>query len=151
MNAKEYLEQSRRIRQEIVWINRQIEEIETSLGYHPIQLDDSGASKSNYREDKMSESLAKVADLYSDCQKKKADLIIKDEEIHRQIDKLEDIREREVLRLRYLERHPRRTIAPLGWRAIGFRLGYTAEGVRKIHSKAIKDLSEILKKESEEV
>lgn len=151
MNAKEYLEQSRRIRQEIVWINRQIEEIETSLGYHPIQLDDSGASKSNYREDKMSESLAKVADLYSDCQKKKADLIIKDEEIHRQIDKLEDIREREVLRLRYLERHPRRTIAPLGWRAIGFRLGYTAEGVRKIHSKAIKDLSEILKKESEGV
>lgn len=145
MNAKEYLEQSRRIRQEILWINRQIEEIETSLGYHPIQLDDSGASKSNYREDKMSESLAKVADLYSDCQKKKADLIIKDEEIHRQIDKLEDIREREVLRLRYLERHPRRTIAPLGWRQIGFRMGYTAEGVRKIHSKAIKNLSEILK------
>lgn len=145
MNTKEYLEQSRRIRQEIVWINRQIEEIETSLGYHPIQLDDSGASKSNYREDKMCESLAKVADLYSDLQKKKADLIIKDEEIHRQIDKLEDIREREVLRLRYLERHPRRTIAPLGWRQIGFRMGYTAEGVRKIHSKAIKDLSEILK------
>lgn len=145
MNAKEYLEQSRGIRQEIIWINRQIEEIETSLGYHPIQLDDSGASKSNYREDKMSESLAKVADLYADLQKKKADLIIKDEEIHNQIDKLEDIREREVLKLRYLERHPRRLIAPLGWRAIGFRLGYTAEGVRKIHSKAIKDLSEILK------
>lgn len=145
MNAKEYLEQSRRIRQEIIWINRQIEEIETSLGYHPIQLDDSGASKSNYREDKMSESLAKVADLYADLQKKKADLIIKDEEIHNQIDKLEDIREREVLKLRYLERHPRRLIAPLGWRAIGFRLGYTAEGVRKIHSKALKNLSEVLK------
>jgi DNA-directed RNA polymerase specialized sigma subunit len=144
MNAKEYLEQSRRIRQEIVWINRQIEEIETSLGYHPIQLDDSGASKSNYREDKMSESLAKVADLYADLQKKKADLIIKDEEIHRQIDKLEDIREREVLRLRYLERHPRRTIAPLGWRAIGFRLGYTAEGARYIHDKAIKKLDKII-------
>ena len=149
MNAKEYLEQSRRIRQEIVWINRQIEEIETSLGYHPIQLDDSGASKSNYREDKMSESLAKVADLYSDLQRKKADLIIKDEEIHRQIDKLEDIREREVLRLRYLERHPRRIIAPLGWRQIGFRMGYTAEGVRKIHAKAIKNLTEILKGVSE--
>lgn len=145
MTAKEYLEQSRRIRQEIVWIKRQIEEIETSLGYHPIQLDDSGASKSNYREDKMSESLAKVADLYSDLQKKKADLIIKDEEIHDQVIKLEDIREREVLKLRYLERHPRRAIAPLGWRAIGFRLGYTAEGVRKIHSKALKNLSEILK------
>lgn len=145
MNAKEFLEGSRRIRQEIIWINRQIEEIETSLGYHPIELDDSGASKSNYREDKLSESLAKVADLYSDYQKKKADLIIKDEEIHKTIDKLEDIREREVLKLRYLERHPRRLIAPLGWRAIGFRLGYTAEGVRKIHSKAIKDLSEILK------
>ena len=144
VNAKEYLEQSRRIRQEIVWINRQIEEIETSLGYHPIQLDDSGASKSNYREDKMSESLAKVADLYADLQKKKADLIIKDEEIHRQIDKLEDIREREVLRLRYLERHPRRTIAPLGWRAIGFRLGYTAEGARYIHDKAIKKLDKII-------
>lgn len=145
MSAKEFLEGSRRIRQEILWINRQIEEIETSLGYHPIQLDDSGASKSNYREDKMCESLAKVADLYSDLQKKKAELIIKDEEIHKEVDKLTDIREREVLKLRYLERHPRRAIAPLGWRAIGYRLGYTAEGVRKIHSKAIKNLSEILK------
>lgn len=144
MSAKEFLEGSRRIRQEIIWINRQIEEIETSLGYHPIQLDDSGASKSNYREDKMCESLAKVADLYSDLQKKKADLIIKDEEIHKTVDKLEDIREREVLKLRYLERHPRRLIAPLGWRSIGFRLGYTAEGARYIHDKAIKKLDKII-------
>lgn len=145
MNAKEYLEQSRKIRQEIIWINRQIEEIETSLGYHPIQLDDSGASKSNYRGDQMSEALSKVADLYTDLQGKKAELIIKDEEIHKKVDQLDDIREREVLRLRYLERHPRRLIAPLGWRAIGFRLGYTAEGVRKIHNKALKNLSKILK------
>lgn len=145
MNAKEFLEGSRKIRQEIIWINRQIEEIETSLGYHPIQLDDSGASKSNYREDKLSDSLAKVADLYSDLQKKKAELIIMDEEIHKKVDELSDIREREVLRLRYLERHPRRIIAPLGWRQIGFRMGYTAEGVRKIHAKAIKNLNEILK------
>ena len=144
MNAKDFLEGSRRIRQEIIWINRQIEEIETSLGYHPIQLDDSGASKSNYREDKMSESLSKVADLYADLQRKKADLIIMDERIHEEVNKLEDIREREVLRLRYLERHPRRLIAPLGWRAIGFRLGYTAEGARKIHAKAIKNLTEII-------
>lgn len=145
MNAKEFLEGSRKIRQEIIWINRQIEEIETSLGYHPIQLDDSGASKSNYREDKLSESLAKVADLYADLQTKKAELIIMDEEIHKKVDQLSDIREREVLRLRYLERHPRRIIAPLGWRQIGFRMGYTAEGVRKIHAKAIKNLNEILK------
>ena len=144
MNAKEFLEGSRRIRQDIIWINRQIEEIETSLGYHPIQLDDSGASKSNYREDKTSEALAKVADLYADLQRNKADLITKDEEIYRTVDKLDDIREREVLRLRYLERHPRRLIAPLGWRAIGFRLGYTAEGARYIHDKAIRKLNTIL-------
>lgn len=149
MNAKEFLEGSRKIRQEIIWINRQIEEIETSLGYHPIQLDDSGASKSNYRSDQMSEALSKVADLYTDLQGKKAELIIKDEEIHEKVDQLDDIREREVLRLRYLERHPRRIIAPLGWRQIGFRMGYTAEGVRKIHSKAIKNLTEILKGASE--
>lgn len=145
MNAKEFLEGSRKIRQDIIWINRQIEEIETSLGYHPIQLDDSGASKSNYRGDQMSEALSKVADLYTDLQGKKAELIIKDEEIHKKVDELSDIREREVLRLRYLERHPRRIIAPLGWRQIGFRMGYTAEGVRKIHTKAIKNLNEILK------
>lgn len=149
MNAKEFLEGSRKIRQEIIWINRQIEEIETSLGYHPIQLDDSGASKSNYRSDQMSEALSKVADLYTDLQGKKAELIIKDEEIHKKVDQLDDIREREVLRLRYLERHPRRIIAPLGWRQIGFRMGYTAEGVRKIHAKAIKNLTEILKGVSE--
>lgn len=144
MNAKEYLEQSRKIRQEIIWINRQIEEIETSLGYHPIQLDDSGASKSNYRSDQMSEALSKVADLYTDLQRKKAELIIKDEEIHNKVDQLDDIREREVLRLRYLERHPRRLIAPLGWRQIGYRMGYTAEGARYIHDKALKKLDDLI-------
>lgn len=144
MNAKEFLEGSRKIRQEIIWINRQIEEIETSLGYHPIQLDDSGASKTNYRGDQMSEALSKVADLYTDLQGKKAELIIKDEEIHKKVDQLDDIREREVLRLRYLERHPRKIIAPLGWRQIGFRMGYTAEGVRYIHDKAIKKLDKII-------
>ena len=150
MNAKEFLEGSRKIRQEIIWINRQIEEIETSLGYHPIQLDDSGASKTNYRGDQMSEALSKVADLYTDLQGKKAELIIKDEEIHKKVDQLDDIREREVLRLRYLERHPRKIIAPLGWRQIGYRMGYTAEGVRKIHSKAIKNLTEILNRKGDE-
>lgn len=145
VGAKEYLEQSRRIRQDIAWINSQIERIETSLGYHPLQLDDSGASKSNYRGDKMCDALSKVADLYTDIQNKKAELILKDEEIHTQVNKLDDPRESEVLIYRYLVRHPRKPTAPLGWRAIGFRMGYTAEGVRKLHNKAIKDFEELLK------
>ena len=145
MTVREFLEGARRIRRDIFWINRQIEEIETSLGYHPIQLDDTGARKSNYREDKLSESLSKVADLYADLQARKADLILKNSEIDSAICKLDDTKEREVLRLRYLERHPKKPLAPLGWRKIGDKLGYTGEGARKLHDRAIKNLSTKLK------
>lgn len=145
MTAKEYLEQSRLIRQEIVWINRQIEEIETSLGYHPLQLDDSGASKASVT-DKVGDKLAKVADLYTDLTQKKGELILKDEEIHQAINLLEDPQERMVLWYRYLERHPHKVTAPLGWRTIGFRMGYTAEGARHIHTRALKNFANCIKK-----
>ena len=147
MNAKEYLEQSRKIRQEIIWISRQIEKIETELGYHLLQLDDTGGSHSNFKEDKMSKLLSEVGDLYTDLNRRKAQLILKDEEIYKTVSKLEG-KEREVLVLRYLTVHPKKTFAPLGWRQIGFRMGYTAEGARYIHDKALKDLGKIISTET---
>ena len=142
MTAKEYLEQSRVIRLEILWINRQIEEIETSLGPHPIQLDDSGASKSNYHEDDMSERLSKVGDLYTELTDRKAKLILKNEEIHNAI-ATSGLKTsyQNVLNLRYLTINPRRPISPLGWKSIGFRMGISAEAARKMHIRALKEFS----------
>lgn len=146
MTAKEYLEQSRKIRQEIVWINKQIEEIETSLGYHPMQLDDSGASKSNFVPDKMCEALSKVGDLYTDLNEKKAELVIKNNEIYSRLELLEDVSEREVLRLRYLERHPLRPLYPIGWVLIARKMNYSKQGIIKLHSRALKHFGEVLKR-----
>lgn len=145
MNAKEYLERSRRIRQEIVWISRQIEEIETSLGYHPLQLDDSGASKSNYKPDKMTEAMAKVGDLYTELTNKKAEYVIKNNEIYSKLEMLKDVNEREVLRLRYLEKHPKRPLYPIGWSSIAYKIGYSKQGIIKLHARALRHFDDILK------
>lgn len=145
MTAKEYLEQYRKGKMQMIWIARQIEKIETELGYHPIQLDDSGASHLNYREDKFAEKMAEVGDLYNDLNLAKEKLILTEGEIWKKVGQIEDIREQKVLMLRYLTIHPKRPYAPIGWRDIGFRMGYSAEGARHLHDRALKNFSKILK------
>lgn len=148
MNAKEYLLQYRDIQEEIASIMGQIEEIESFLGYHPVQLDNVGGSRSNYREDKMSEYLSKVADLYAELQEKNAKLILKKQEIREKVELLKEYpNEREVLMLRYLTIHPKRAYAPIGWKEIGRRMNYSPEGLKKIHSRALNHLQEELEKE----
>ena len=147
MTAKEYLMQYRDIQEEIACITEQIEEIESLLEYHPVQLDDSGASKSNYKEDKMSACMAEVADLYSDLAEKNAKLILKKQEIREMVDKLkEHPRERELLMLRYLTAHPKRLYAPLGWKEISRRMNYSLEGLKKVHARALGYLQDELDK-----
>jgi DNA-directed RNA polymerase specialized sigma subunit len=147
MTAKEYLEQVRQIRQEIIRLGEQIETIRTDVGsYHPIQLDDTGASHLNYRTDKLSEKMAAVVDLCSELEDKKADLILQEAFIRKLVSMLSDPREREVLTLRYLTIHPRKPFAPIGWKQIGFRMGYSAEGARHLHDRALKSFSQIIKK-----
>ncbi len=145
MTAKEYLEQTRRIRLEIIHLNEQIETIRTDVGsYHPIQIDDTGASHLNYRTDKLSEKMAQVVDLCTELEEKKAGLILKEAEIRRNVSRITDPKEKEVLVLRYLTIHPRRPFAPIGWKTIGYRMGYSAEGARYLHDKALRDFTKIL-------
>lgn len=147
MTAKEYLLQYRDIQEEIASIMEQIEEIESFLGYHPVQLDDVGGSRSNYREDKMSEYLAKVADLYTELQEKSAKLIVKKNEIREEVDTLSDPNEKKVLTLRYLTPHPKKIYAPLGWREIGRRMNYSPEGAKKVHQRALINFQDRINKE----
>lgn len=145
MTAKEYLLQYRDIQEKIACIIEQIQEIESLLDYHPVQLDDSGASKSNFREDKMSSCMAEVADLYSELCEENAKLILKKQEIRETVDRLKDHpRERELLMLRYLTAHPKRLYAPLGWKEISRRMNYSLEGLKKVHSRALNYLQDEL-------
>lgn len=149
MNAKEYLEQYRRIKQEIVWRTEQIEKIRTDVSsYHPIQLDDSGASHLNYREDKTLEKVTKIIGLTNELEQRICDLHEKESEIRNTVLQLKDVQEREVLMLRYLTPHPRRAYAPLGWKEISSRMKYTKQGILKLHSRALKHLTDILNKPS---
>lgn len=145
MTAKEYLLQYREIQEEIVCIIQQIAEIESLLDYHPVQLDDSGASKSNFREDKMSSCMAEVADLYAELREKNAKLILKKQEIRERVNQLTNPNEREVLDLRYLTKHPKRDYAPIGWKEISKRMNYSIQNVQKIHVTALKHMEEIIK------
>lgn len=143
MNAKEYLEQARQIRQEIVLLNEQIQTIYSEVtSYHSIQLDDSGASHLNYREDKTAEKVAEILDLTDEMNDRLKVLYAKEIEIRKRVLDLKDPQEREVLNLRYLTPHPKKTFAPLGWCEIGSRMNYTKQGVIKLHARALKHFSE---------
>ena len=147
MTAKRYLEQVRRIRQEITHLDEQIRTIRSTVdSYHPIQIDDTGASHLNYRTDKMSEKMSEVVDLWQELEDKKADLILREAEVRKKVSQIEDVAEKEVLILRYLTIHPRQPLKPIGWRQIGYRMGYSPEGARHIHDRALRDFDEILKK-----
>ena len=61
MNARTFLLQSLVIRESLQYISERIEKLEADLGYHPLQLDDSGASKASV-DDKVGDKLAEIAD-----------------------------------------------------------------------------------------
>ncbi len=139
MNAKEYLEQYRAIRLKLVQLNDRILSIETEVAsYHPRQLDDSGASHLNYREDKIIKAMERMESL----EEKKRALVLRADEIKENVGKVDDPLESMVLWLRYIEPHPKKPYAPLGWREIGKRINYSQEGAKKIHLRALKHLSE---------
>lgn len=144
MTAKEYLEQYRRIKQEIVWLNDQINTIRAEVSsYHPIQLDDSGASHLNYREDKTAEKVAEIVDLTAEMSERLKILYAKEIEIKKKVLELDNAQEREVLNLRYLTPHPKRIYAPLGWNEICSRMNFSRQGILRLHDRALKHFSKL--------
>ena len=145
MNAKTYLLQAVKIRERMAFLRERIEKLEGDLGYHPMQLDDSGASHLNYREDKFCQKMAEVADLETEYKEELVKLEKKTTEIRSRIELLENPEYRAVLTARYLTENKRNPYRLNAWVVVAFSLGMTSEeAVKQKHKRAIRTFEKIL-------
>lgn len=145
MTVREYLMQSLKIRGSLAEIQDRIEKLKTDLEYHPVQLDDSGASHLNYREDKFSEKMAEIADIETEWMEKRTELERKNNEIIAFIDQLDNAEYISVLKQRYIAENRRNPARLNTWVAIAFKLGMTSEeAVKQKHKRAIRSLEKFL-------
>jgi len=124
MNAKEYLRQSYKIKESIESEKESLqtlrdlsESITADMTSERVQC-----SKSN---DKTASIVAKIVD--------------KEEIINQRIDminKLEDVNERTLLNLRYVNNN--------SWKEIAFKMNYSMRSVHYIHASALKNFEELL-------
>ena len=140
MNAKTYLMQSLRIREKLRYIRERIMKLEADLGYHPIQLDDSGASKGTVT-DKTTEKLAEIVDLEAEWERKRFELEKKNDEIRATIESLSNPEYVAVLTERYITENKKYPCRLNPWVAVAFKLGMTSEeAVKQKHKRAIREL-----------
>ena len=145
MTTREYLMQSVKIRQTLSYLQDRAEKLKTDLEYHPVQLDDSGASHLNYREDKFSEKMAEIADIETEWMERRAELEQKNNEIKAFIDRLDNAEYIAVLTQRYITENKRYPARLNSWVAIAFKLGMTSEeAVKQKHKRAIRSLEKFL-------
>ena len=145
MNARDYLMQSLRIRESLHYINERIEKLKTDLEYHPKELDDSGASHLNYREDKFAEKMGEIADLQTEWEQKRIDLERKNAEIRETVESLPNAEYVAVLTARYLTENKRTPCRLNSWVAVAFKLGMTSEeAVKQKHKRALRALQKII-------
>ena len=141
MNAKQYLLQSIRIRENLFYIKQRIEKLEADLGYHPLQLDDSGASKASGDNDKVGEKLAEIADLEGEWLAKRIELERKNEEIRKFIEIIDNPTYRAVLSYRYIQENPRFPTRLNSWVTVAFKVGLANEDTARItHNRALRIL-----------
>ena len=144
MGAKEFLLQSVRIREKLFYYKERIEKLETDLGYHPLQLDDSGASKASVT-DKVGDKLAEIADLEKEMVEKRIELEKKNEEIRSLIETLDNPTYRAVLSYRYIHENPRFPTRLNSWVTVAFKVGLANEDTARIsHNRALRILNKKL-------
>lgn len=144
MGAKEFLLQSVRIREKLFYYKERIEKLETDLGYHPLQLDDSGASKASVT-DKVGDKLAEIADLEKEMVEKRIELEKKNEEIRTTVETLHNPEYIAILSARYLTENKRCPFRLNSWVAVAFKLGMTSEeAVKQKHKRALRALEKII-------
>ena len=149
MNARDYLMQSLRIRESLRYISERIEKLESDLGYHPKQLDDSGASHLNYREDKFADKMAEIADLKTEWEQKRIDLERKNGEIRQTVETLKNPEYIAVLTARYLTENRRTPCRLNSWVSIAYKLGMTSEeAVKQKHKRALRELEKKLRSDT---
>lgn len=145
MNAKTYLMQSLRIREKLRYIRERIMKLEADLGYHPIQLDDSGASKGTVT-DKTTEKLAEIVDLEAEWERKRFELEKKNNEIRATIESLSNPEYIAVLTERYITENKNYPCRLNTWVAVAFKVGLPNEdSARMTHNRAIKALEKNFK------
>ena len=145
MNAREYLMQSIRIRESLHYLDERIEKLETDLQYHPKELDDTGASHLNYREDKFAEKMAEIADLKTEYEQRRIDLEKKNAEIREFIERLDNPTYRSVLSYRYIHENKRFPTRLNSWVTVAFKVGLANEDTARIsHNRALKILNKML-------
>ena len=148
MTAKQYLLQSIKIRERALFLRERIEKINAELGPHPLQLDDSGASKATVT-DKVGDKLAELADMQSEYEAELVALERKNDEIRRMVERVENPEYRAVLTARYLTENKRFPCRLNTWVAIAFSLGMTSEeAVKQKHQRAVRVFEKILKSDT---
>lgn len=145
MRAKEFLIQSLRIRESLRYIGERIEKLKNDLECRPMQLDDSGASRTNCRQDKLAEKMAEIADLQTEWEQKRLDLEKKNDEIRGKVEEIKNPEYIAVLTARYLTENKRNPCRLNSWVAVAFKLGMTSEeAVKQKHKRAMRELEKIL-------
>lgn len=139
MNGKDYLMQAVRIRRQIYHIRLRCEELRTKLGYHPLQLDDTGASKASVT-DKVGNTLAELCDWDKEYTIQVEELHKKLEEISGKVDQMENPRYAELLHWRYLTENKQNPTKQTSWITIAYKMGLSNERAAiTMHGRALKD------------
>lgn len=138
MTAEQFLLQSVRIREKLRNIYERKMKLEADLGYHPKQLDDSGASKGTMT-DKTTDTLAEIVDLESEWEKVRFSLERKNNEIRQELERLDNVEYIAVLTERYITENTVRPCRLNSWVAVAFKLGLPNEdSARMMKNRALK-------------
>lgn len=139
MNGKEYLMQAVKIRRQICHIKLRCEELRSKLGYHPLQLDDSGASKASVT-DKVGDTLAELCDWDKEYENQVCELHKKLEEIAGKVDQLDNPRYSELLHWRYLIENKQNPTKQPSWITIAYKMDLSNERAAiTMHGRALKE------------
>lgn len=139
MTAKDYLMQGLRIRRQIYHIHQRCEELRAKLGYHPLQLDDSGASKASVT-DKVGDALAELCDWDKEYECQVTELKKKLDEISGKVDQMDNPRYAELLTWRYLTENRQNPTKQTSWITIAYKMGLSNERAAiTMHGRALRE------------
>lgn len=144
MTAKDYLLQANDIRMQIYHIRLRCEELQAKLDYHPLQLDDSGASKASVT-DKVGDALAELCDWDREYEGQIYELKKKLDEISGKINKMPNKRYAELLRWRYLEENKKEPSRLNSWITVAYKMGLANERVAiTLHGRALEEFEKFI-------
>lgn len=144
MTAKDYLLQANDIRMQIYHIRLRCEELQAKLDYHPLQLDDSGASKASVT-DKVGDALAELCDWDREYEGQIFELKKKLDEISGKINKMPNKRYAELLRWRYLEENKKEPSRLNSWITVAYKMGLANERVAiTLHGRALEEFEKFI-------